>query len=110
MSQETDTIFIYSAPSNDEPESVRRGLGTALAKKAGELTEVATATLEENMHKFLKGLNNVLEKPVAGMQGFTLDTVEVSVQIDGKGNVGLWALGSAELAAHGGLKLILKKK
>ncbi|MBP1731298.1 MAG: hypothetical protein H6Q55_1727 [Deltaproteobacteria bacterium] len=31
-------------------------------------------------------------------------------QIDGKGNIGVIGVGTAEMAVHGGLKLILKKK
>jgi len=34
----------------------------------------------------------------------------VSAEIDGTGNVGLWGIGSAELAAHGGIKFVLRRK
>jgi hypothetical protein len=78
--------------------------------KEGTIFEIALSTLQENMRKFLRSPKTILSIPPEELGGLTLDTVEVSAQLDGKGNVGLWGVGTAELVAHGGIKLVLKRK
>jgi hypothetical protein len=62
------------------------------------------------MRAFLRSLNTILSVPPEETCGLALDQVEVSAQIDGKGNVGLWGVGSAELAARSGIKFVLRRK
>ena len=88
----------------------RRGLKEVTQAAAGKVSEVAVTTLQENMRRFLHSLSVILSAPPEDVGGLTLDTVEVSAQIDGKGNIGMIGVGTAEMAVHGSLKLILKKR
>ena len=110
MDQMEQSIFIFTGDEAASPAGARRGLKEAAEAAAGKVSEVAVTTLQENMRKFLHSLSIILSAPPEDVGGLTLDTVEVSAQIDGKGNIGMIGVGAAEMAVHGGLKLILKKK
>lgn len=110
MDQTEESIFIFGGDDTASPAGARRGLREAAETAAGKVSEVAVSTLQENMRKFLHSLSIILSAPPEDVGGLTLDTVEVSAQIDGKGNIGMIGFGTAEMAVHGGLKLILKKK
>lgn len=109
MKQKIDSIIIFSG-EGDTPASVRRGLGEAIKKVATQPFEIAISTLQENMCRFLKGLDAVISASPSTVGGLTLEEVEVHAQIDGKGNVGLAGIVGAEFAAQGGLKFVLRKK
>jgi len=64
--------------------------------------EVAVTTLQENMPRFLHSLSVILSAPPEDVGGLTLDTVEVSAQIDGKGNISMIGAGTAEMAVPRG--------
>ena len=108
MGSRAESILIFAGA--EARGKVRRGLGDVVKTASGSLSEIAVSTLQENMRRFLGSLNTILSVPPEAVGGLTLDQVEVSAQIDGKGNVGLWGVGSAELAAQGGIKLVLRRK
>ena len=110
MDQTEESIFIFTGDDAGSPSGARRGLKEAAQAAAGKVSEVAVTTLQQNMRRFLHSLSLILSTPPEDVGGLTLDTVEVSAQIDGKGNIGMIGVGTAEMAVHGGLKLILKKK
>jgi hypothetical protein len=110
VDQTEESIFIFAGDDVWSPSSARRGLKESAEAAAGKVSEVAVSTLQENMRKFLHSLSLILSTPPEDVGGLALDTVEVSAQIDGKGNIGMIGVGTAEMAVHGGLKLILKKK
>ena len=110
MDKTGESIFIFGGDDTAGPAGARRGLKEVAEAAAGKVSEVAVSTLQENMRKFLHSLSVILSAPPEDVGGLTLDTVEVSAQIDGKGNIGMIGVGTAEMAVHGGLKLILKKK
>lgn len=111
MSDEADAILIFGGgPSGFPVEGVRRGLRERLETGAGEASRVAVAAIQEKMRRFLASLDAILTASPQQVGGLTLDEIEISAQIDGKGNVGLWGIGSTEIAAHGGLKFVLRKK
>ena len=110
MNETTQSIMIFSGAEAGSPSGVRRGIQDVIQSAAGKASEVAVTTMQENMGKFLHALGLILSAPPEDMGGLVLDTVEVSAQIDSKGNIGITGLGAAELAAHGGIKLILRKK
>jgi hypothetical protein len=51
--------------------------------KEGTIFEIALSTLQENMRKFLRSPKTILSIPPEELGGLTLDTVEVSAQLDG---------------------------
>ena len=108
MADSNDSLLIFTV--GEVEGEARRGLREIDQKAPGTISEIAVTTLQANMHKFIRSLNTILNVPPEETGGMTLDTVEVSAQLDAKGNVGLWGFGNAELAAHGGIKLVLKKK
>jgi len=110
VDQSEESIFIFTGDDTASGSGARRGLKQAAEAAAGKVSEVAVTTVQENMRKFLHSLSVIMSAPPEDVGGLTLDTVEVSAQIDGKGNIGMIGIGSAEMAVHGGLKLILKKK
>lgn len=110
MDEKEQSIIIFSGVEAWDSLEARRGLKDAIQNAAGKVSEVAVATMQENMRRFLHALSIILCVPSEQIGELTLDTIEISVQIDGKGNIGITGVGAAELAAHGGIKLILRKK
>ena len=108
MADSNESILIFTG--GEAEGEARRRLREVAQKASGTISEIAVSTLQENMHKFLRSLSTILSVPPEEVGGGALDTVEVSAQLDGKGNIGLRGVGTAELAAHGGIKLVLKKK
>jgi hypothetical protein len=103
-------IIIFSGGEATSSSDVRRGLEEEAEGIVGRASEVAITTLQENMRRFLHDLGVILSVPSKGTGGLVLDTVEVSAQIDSKGNIGITGVGGAELAGHGGIKLVLRMK
>jgi hypothetical protein len=62
------------------------------------------------MRRFLRSLDSIISASPQEVGGLILDEVEIQAQIDGKGNVGLSGIASAEFATKGGLKFVLRKK
>jgi hypothetical protein len=111
MSDKEDSILIFSTgePTLPSPE-VRRGLRERIESAAATASEVTVSTLQDNMRRFLQSLDTIISASPQEVGGLTLDEVEIQAQIDGKGNVGLSGIASAEFAAQGGLKFVLRKK
>lgn len=107
--KESILIFVGEEAGVSLPEA-RRGLGEKIKAAAGNVSEVAVSKLQENMQNFLKSLDTVMSLAPHEVGGLTLDEVELHVQIDGKGNIGIIGALGAEFAAHGGIKLVLRKK
>lgn len=109
MDQAEDSILIFFGAEPKTPE-VRRGLKSTLENMTGKMSEVAVTTMQENMSRFLHSLSLILDTQSEEVAGLVLDQVEINAQIDGKGNIGITGMAAAELAAHGGIKLILRRK
>jgi hypothetical protein len=111
MSDKKDSILVFGIgePTAPSPE-VRRGLRERIEGAAATASEVAVSTLQENMCRFLQSLDAIISASPKEVGGLTLEEVEIQAQIDGKGNVGLSGIASAEFAAKGGLKFVLRKK
>jgi hypothetical protein len=97
MGNNADRILIFTG--GDVSPEVRRGLGSALKNAAAQASEVAVSTLQENLRRFLSSLDTILSNSPKEVGGLALDEVEIHVQIDSKGNVGISALAGAEVAA-----------
>lgn len=102
-------IFTEGAVGVHSPE-VRRGLRESVQTASAEASEVAVSTLQENLRGFLQHMDAVIGESPEAVGGLAIDEVEIHVQIDGKGNVGLLGMAKAEIAAHGGIKFVLRKR
>jgi len=108
MGDNADHILIFTG-SETSPD-VRRGLSDALKNVASQASAVAVSTVAENLRRFLSSLDTILSTSPKEVGGLTLDEIEIHAQVDSKGNVGISALAGAEVAAQGGIKLVLRKK
>jgi hypothetical protein len=89
---------------------VRRGLRESAQKASVEASEVTVGALQENLRGFLNHMDAVISDSPKAVEGLVIDEVEIHVQIDGKGNVGLLGMAKAEIAAQGGIKFVLRKQ
>lgn len=111
MSDKEESIWIFSTGdfTSTTPEA-RRGLRERIESAAATASKVTVRTLQENMGRFLQSLDTIISASPQEVGGLSLDEIEIQAQIDGKGNVGLSGIASAEIAAQGGLKFVLRKK
>jgi hypothetical protein len=111
MNDKENSILIFSAGdfSSASPE-IRRGLRERIESTAGAVSVITVTTLQENICRFLQSLDTIISTSPKEVGGFLLDEIEILAQIDGKGNVGLSGIASAEFAAKGGLKFVLRKR
>jgi hypothetical protein len=111
VSSDPDYMLIFT---DGEPAVLasdgRRGLGDALKNAAAKTSEVTISTLQANMCRFLSSLDIIISTSPKEVGGLTLEEVEIHAQIDSKGNIGISAIAGGEVAAHGGIKLVLRKK
>jgi hypothetical protein len=111
MVDKSDCILIFTAGESTVPSTdVRRGLRDKMKDVATKASEVTVNTLQDNMHRFLNSLNTILSSLPEDVGGLTLDEVEIQAEIDGKGNVGISGIATAEIASKGGIKFVLRKK
>jgi hypothetical protein len=102
-SKESIMIFAAAEPAATR-DITRRGL---LGAKG---VEIAVSTMQENISRFLDGLDAIIGKSPVEIGEWRLDEIEIHTQIDGKGNIGISGILGAELAAQGGIKFVLRKK
>jgi hypothetical protein len=111
MADKSDCILIFADGESTVPSAdVRRGLRDKMKNAVTKASEVTVSTLQDNMRCFLSSLNTILSSLPEDVGGLTLDEVEIQAEIDGKGNVGISGIASAELATKGGIKFVLRKK
>jgi len=113
MADTPDCILIYIADADEAaltPTGARRGLGDKVTGAAAKASEVSVSTLQENMRRFLSGLDSIISTSPKSIGGLTLDEVEIHAQIDSRGNVGICGFAGAEVAAQGGIRFVLRKK
>lgn len=112
MSNTADSILIFTSNEPTVPSSgeAPRGSQSVIKNATNWFTEVTVNTLQENMCQFLSNLDQIISTSPKEVGGLTLDEVEIHVQIDGKGNIGITGIVSSELAAQGGIKFVLRKK
>ena len=72
---------------------------------------VPVSTLRDNLAQLLNNIDESLAQinQQEAKSGFEIDEIELSVGINGKGKVGLWAV-SAEAGSNASMKLKLKRK
>jgi len=109
----TDSILIFTTDGEDTvllDEDVCRGFDSVLKRASTKTSEVSVSTLQENMCHFLSSLDTIISSSPKEIGGLILEEMEICVQIDGKGKVGITGLVGAEAATRGGIKFVLRKK
>ena len=111
MSKPGDSILIFAGEPLAAPlTEPRRGLRDRIESAATTASSVAVDTLQDNVRRFLSSLDTILGGSPKEVGGLTVEEVEVHVQIDAKGNVGLSGVAGGEIAAQGGIKFVLRRK
>ena len=110
MTTTPETVLIFGAGPETPPPEVRRGLGQALKNAAGNASEVAVSTLQENMRRFLTSLDEVMSASPEEIGGMRLEEVQMHLHIDARGNIGISAIADAQLTAQGGIRLVLRRQ
>jgi hypothetical protein len=64
--------------------------------------------LAVNVNLFLNQMGEIVSKAPDSVGSFNLSEIEVSAEINGKGQVVLWGIGG-EVGASGGIKFVFKK-
>jgi hypothetical protein len=107
---EEGKVLIFGGGEAVAAGEATRGLGRALRDAAGNASEVAVATLQENMRRFLTALDTIMSASPDQIGGLSLEQVEIQLQVDASGNVGISAIAGAEFSTQGGIKLVLRKR
>lgn len=106
---ENKTIVVFSA---EMPSSEQIDLGGGWREKIGSVVKenaINVNLLEGNIRNFFVSFTNILESSsVVEKNGFKLDTIEFSLNIGAKGQVGILGNG-AEANASGGIKFVIKR-
>lgn len=83
---------------------------------------VPVQAIQQNMSQFLSLMGNIFlqaENQAAKTQqtsegqpkpGLQLDQIEMSIEVNGKGEVSLWGIGGGEVGGKGAIKLTFKRK
>jgi hypothetical protein len=106
VAEESILIFTDFEPENSD---VRRGLGDAVKTAATVASEVAVETLAANMKGFLASLDRIMSASRDQVGGLELEEVQIHLQFDGRGNVGIAAIAGAQISAQGGMRLVLRR-
>lgn len=128
LSEEFISVVTYTTPSEttEYEESTRtskgmlddalsgtpRGGGGASSKAIGHVS-ISAKKLEDQMTQLLKSMGGVLSKAkerAGELAGMELDEVELSVEINGQGEVSLMGIGGIEAGASGAVKLKFVRK
>ncbi len=92
--------FLTSSPNPNPPATPSRPQAKA----------VPTATLQANMSHFLQQMGRVLteaKRSAGELAGMELEEIELAVEINGEGQVGLWGTGT-KVGSKGALTLKFK--
>jgi len=89
----------------DDGDGAIRSIGDNLTKRI----EIDVDQLAINVNLFITQMSEIVAKSPDAVGNFSLKEVEVSAEINGKGQVVLWGVGG-EIGAAGGLKFIFKRE
>lgn len=77
-------------------------------KAALQYVQIGTAELQTQLTTFFNKMDTVVQNLPARVGGFSIDSVELSVEITAQGSVGFLGTGG-EIGGSGGLKFTLKR-
>lgn len=99
-----------TAYSDGEKSGIDTGADYNSKDKNGrKRSHLSADELKENMGEFLDVIEEALEKAEKPKSGMVLDEVELSVEVNGKGQVSLLGTGG-EAGGKGAIKLKFKRK
>lgn len=101
-----------NVPKARRRESKDRSLGEATKKAAKNLVQEVYLTsleLQTELSRFLTQFGNVFKDLPSKVGEYSIDAVEISVEVTAKGSVGLLGTGG-EAGGKGGLKFLFKRK
>lgn len=111
MNEQDDRIIIFSTPDEEPEPSVRyRGVRDLVSNVTGKTTEVAVSTVQKNFISFINAVDRILGSMPKTVGDLALREVEIHAEIDGKGNIGISSIASAETATKGGIKFVLRRE
>jgi len=86
----------------------------AISKRQGELVivkrQVEVTKLQKEMRGFIQAMRQMLDEAESPNSKMQLDEVELSVEINGEGNIGLMGIGGAKAGGKGGMTFKFKRK
>ncbi|MDJ0677341.1 MAG: hypothetical protein QNJ36_18500 [Calothrix sp. MO_167.B42] len=85
-----------------------------ISKKQGELVivkrQVEVTKLQQEMRGFIQAMRQMLDEAESPNSKMQLDEVELSVEINGEGNIGLMGIGGAKAGGKGGMTFKFKRR
>ncbi len=72
--------------------------------------QVEVTKLQKEMRGFIQAMQQMLDEAEPPNSKMRLDEVELSVEINGEGNIGLMGIGGAKAGGKGGMTLKFKRK
>ena len=102
------TIRVIGRP-DERKDYQERGNPLQRIAEALKTNDVSTDVLKEELDNFLAGMQASLDGVRETIGEYTLETLELSVEVSASGKVSLFGSGG-ELSGKGGLKLVLKRK
>ena len=85
-----------------------------ISKKQGELVivkrQVEVTKLQKEMRGFIQAMRQMLDEAESPNSKMQLDEVELSVEINGEGNIGLMGIGGAKAGSKGGMTFKFKRR
>ena len=73
------------------------------------IEKIAPEILKNNLNNFLNAMDEAFSQTRTTVGDYSLDEIEFSVEVNGKGNIGFLGTG-IELGGKGGFKIKLRKK
>ncbi len=84
-----------------------KGIRSAVARVAASVVSIDPELLAANLSSFVRSIGNAFDRAAATTKSLSLDTLELTVEIGGKGQIRL--VGGIESEIKGGVKLTFKK-
>ena len=111
MNNDAEMITIFSIPTTaEEQRGAQRGIRDLARSVSQGASQVAVSTIQDNLQRFVHAIDGMFETLPKKVGGLALEKVEIHAEIDGKGNIGISAIGGAQIAAKSGIKLILSRQ
>lgn len=108
----------YTREISSGARDSRRDLGGLIESETSEVTAVALAQrkavevdkLKQEMKGFLQAMREMLDEAEPPDSKMQLDEVELSVEINGEGQISLFGIGGGKAGGKGGMTFKFKRK
>ncbi|MCP2730381.1 Pepco domain-containing protein [Limnofasciculus baicalensis] len=112
---DTNTLWIITDETPDGARDGTKDIGTTLKSKTPPTSKnkrvpIPFNQLKKEMTDFLQVVEDLFTEAENRQSGMVLDEVELSVKINGEGQVSLLGIGGGKLAEEGGILLRFKRK